>query len=168
MQTPMHAFSVPIFVKTLANLSAILAKGAAYAEQKKFDPAVLVDMRLAPDMFPLLRQVRIACNFAKGAVARLAGEEPPQWEDNEATIADLQARIERTIAFIQGFDAGRFAGAEARKVTITLRGEPVEYVGLAYLAHVVLPNFFFHATTAYDILRHAGVELGKRDFIGKV
>jgi hypothetical protein len=168
MQVSMYSFSVPVFVKTLGNLSAILAKAAAYAEQKKFDPAVLLAMRLAPDMFPLTMQVRIACDFAKGAAARLAGEEPPKWEDNETTIAELQDRIARTIAFVQAYDAARFAGAETRKVTITLRGEPVEYVGLAYLAHVVLPNFFFHATTAYDILRHAGVELGKRDFIGKV
>jgi len=168
MQAPMYVFSVPVFVKTLGNLSAILAKGEAYAEQKKFEPAILLNMRLAPDMFPLLRQVRIACDFAKGASARLAGEEPPQWEDNEATIADLQARIARTIAFVQGFAPSRFEGAESRKVTVTMRGEPVEYVGLPYLAHVVLPNFFFHAATAYDILRHAGVELGKRDFIGKV
>ena len=113
-------------------------------------------------------RLRSACDFAKGATARLAGEEPPQWEDNEATIAELQERIARTIAFIEGFEPARFAGAEARRVTVTIRGEPVEYVGLPYLAHAVLPNFFFHATTAYDILRHAGVELGKRDFIGKV
>lgn len=168
MQTPMHSFSVPVFVKTLGNLSAILDKAAAFAEFKKIDPAVLLNMRLAPDMFPLLRQVRIACDFAKGATARLAGEEPPAWEDNETTIADLKARIERTIAFVQAFDPQRFDGAEARRVTVMMRGEPVEYVGLPYLAHAVLPNFFFHATTAYDILRHAGVELGKRDFIGKV
>jgi hypothetical protein len=164
----MHSFSVPVFVKTLGNLSAILAKAAAHAEQKKFDPEVLVNMRLAPDMFPLLRQVRIACDFAKGAAARLAGEEPPKWEDSETTIAELQARIARTIDFVQAFDPARFDGAEARTVTLTIRGEPVEYGGLAYLAHVALPNFFFHATTAYDILRHAGVELGKRDFIGQV
>lgn len=168
MTVSMHAFSVPVFVKTLGNLSAILGKGAAYAEQKKVDPAVLLAMRLSPDMFPLTMQVRIACDFAKGTTARLAGEEPPKWEDNEATIADLQARIARTIDFVQAFDPARFDGAESRTVTLTIRGEPVEYVGLAYLAHVALPNFFFHATTAYDILRHAGVDLGKRDFIGKV
>jgi hypothetical protein len=168
MQASMYAFSVPVFVKTLGNLSAILGKGAAYAEQKKFDPAVLLAMRLAPDMFPLTMQVRIACDFAKGAAARLAGEEPPKWEDSETTIGELQARIARTIEFVQGFDPARFDGAETRKVTLTIRGEPVEYAGLAYLAHVVLPNFFFHVTTAYDILRHAGVELGKRDFIGRV
>ena len=168
MQASMYAFSVPVFVKTLGNLSAILGKGAAHAEQKKIDPAVLLAMRLAPDMFPLTAQVRIACDFAKGAVARLAGEEPPKWEDNETTIAELQDRIARTIGFIQGFGPARFDGAEARTVTVTIRGEPVQYAGLAYLAHAVLPNFFFHAATAYDILRHAGVELGKRDFIGKV
>lgn len=164
----MYAFSVPVFARTLGNLSAILGKGAAYAEQKKFDPAVLLAMRLAPDMYPLLMQVRIVCDFAKGSVARLAGEEPPKWDDGETTIGELQARIARTIEFIGGFDPARFDGADARTVTLTIRGEPVEYVGLAYLAHVALPNFFFHATTAYDILRHAGVELGKRDFIGKV
>lgn len=164
----MYAFSVPVFARTLGNLSAILGKGAAYAEQKKFDPAVLLAMRLAPDMYPLLMQVRIACDFAKGSVARLAGEEPPKWDDGETTIGELQARIARTIEFIGGFDPARFDGADARTVTLTIRGEPVEYVVLAYLAHVALPNFFFHATTAYDILRHAGVELGKRDFIGKV
>ena len=164
----MYAFSVPVFARTLGNLSAILGKGAAYAEQKKFDPAVLLAMRLAPDMYPLLMQVRIACDFAKGSVARLAGEEPPKWDDGETTIGELRARIARTIEFIGGFDPARFDGADARTVTLTIRGEPVEYVGLAYLAHVALPNFFFHATTAYDILRHAGVELGKRDFIGKV
>jgi hypothetical protein len=168
MKASMYAFSVPVFVKTLGNLSAILAKGAGYAEQKKFDPAVLLAMRLAPDMYPLTMQVRIACDFAKGAVARLAGEEPPKWEDSETTIAELQARIARTIEYIGTFAPARFDGAETRTVTLTIRGEPIEYAGLPYLAHVVLPNFFFHATTAYDILRHAGVELGKRDFIGKV
>ena len=168
MRASMYAFSVPVFVKTLGNLAAILGKGAAFAAQRKVDPAVLLAMRLAPDMYPLTMQVRIACDFAKGSVARLAGEEPPKWEDNEATIDELQARIGRTIDYVQGFDPSRFDGAEARPVVLKIRGEPVEYVGLAYLAHVALPNFFFHATTAYDILRHAGVELGKRDFIGKV
>jgi hypothetical protein len=125
-------------------------------------------MRLAPDMFPLTMQVRVACDFAKGTTARLAGEEPPKWDDAETTIAELQARIERTVAFVQGFDAARFDGAEDRTVTLTIRGEPVEFGGLDYLRHVAMPNFFFHVTTAYDILRHAGVEIGKRDFIGKV
>jgi hypothetical protein len=168
MQISMYAMSVPIFVKSLGNLSAILDKGEAFSAAKKIDPAVLINMRLAPDMFPLLSQVRIACDFAKGAAARLAGEEPPKWDDNEATFADLRARIARTIEFVQGFDPARFDAAAERPITVVMRGEPVQFIGLPYLAHVVLPNFFFHMTTAYDILRHAGVELGKRDFVGKV
>jgi hypothetical protein len=168
MQASMYSLSVPVFVKTLGNLSAILAKGAAFAEQRKIDPAVLLAMRLAPDMFPLTSQVRLACDFAKGTTARLAGDEPPKYEDNETTIAELQARIEKTIAFVQSIDPARFEGAESRTVTMTMRGEKVSFQGLSYLAHLALPNFFFHATTAYDILRHAGVDLGKRDFIGAV
>lgn len=168
MQVSMHAMSVLIFVKSLGNLSAILDKGEAFAAAKKIDPAVLINMRLAPDMFPLLMQVRIACDFAKGATARLAGEEPPKWDDNETTFADLRARIARTIEFVQGFDPARFDGAADRAITVVMRGEPVHYVGLPYLAHVALPNFFFHMTTAYAILRHTGVELGKREFVGSV
>ncbi len=168
MQISMFAMSVPIFIKSLSNLSAILDKAEAFAAAKKIDPVVLANMRLAPDMFPLLLQVRVACDFAKGATARLAGEEPPKWEDNETSLADLRARIARTIEFVRGFDASRFDDAAERAITVVMRGEPVHYVGLPYLAHVVLPNFFFHLTTAYAILRHAGVELGKRDFIGKV
>ncbi len=164
----MYSLSVPVFIKTLGNLSAILDKATAYAEQKKVDPAVLLAMRLAPNMLPLTKQVQIACDFAKGATARLAGEEPPKWDDAEVTIADLQARIARTIEFVQGFEAAQFDGADARAVMVMQRGQPVHYVGLPYLAHVVLPNFFFHVTTAYAILRHAGVELGKRDFVGVV
>jgi len=164
----MHSMSVPVFVKTLGSLSAILDKAAAHAEAKKFDPAVLLAARLYPDMFNLTRQVQIACDFAKGSVARLAGEEPPKYEDNETTIAQLKERIERTIAFVQGFAEGRFAGAESREITLKIRDQTHVYKGLPYLAHLALPNFFFHATTAYDILRHNGVELGKRDFIGTV
>jgi len=168
MQLSIHAMSVSVFVKSLGNLSAILDKGEAFATAKKIDPAVLIGMRLAPDMFPLVAQVRIACDFAKGATARLAGEEPPKWEDSETTFADLRERIARTIGFVQSFAPSRFDDAVDRPITVVVRGEPVHYVGLPYLAHVALPNFFFHMTTAYGILRHAGVELGKRDFIGKV
>lgn len=164
----MHSMSVPVFVKTLGNLSTILDKAAAHAEAKKIDPAVLLAARLFPDMFNLTRQVQIACDFAKGSVSRLAGEEPPKYEDNETTIAQLKERIERTIAFVQGFAESRFAGAEAREITLKIRDQTHVYKGLPYLAHLALPNFFFHATTAYDILRHNGVELGKRDFIGTV
>jgi uncharacterized protein len=168
MSLSMQQISVPIFAKTLGNLAAILDKAAAYADAKKIDPAVLLNARLFPDMFPLVRQVQLATDFAKGAVARLAGEEPPKYEDTETTIAELKARIARTIDFIHSFDAARFAGADTREVTLKIRDTVQKHAGLAYLAHMAMPNFFFHATTAYDILRHNGVEVGKRDFIGAV
>jgi len=164
----MYSMSVPVFAKTLGNLSAILDKAAAHAEAKKIDPAVLLASRLYPDMFPLTKQVQVAGDFAKGTVARLAGEEPPKYDDNETTIEALKARIARTVDYVQGFQAARFAGAEERDVQMKIRDQTLSFKGLPYLAHVALPNFFFHATTAYDILRHNGVELGKRDFIGAI
>ncbi len=164
----MYSMSVPVFAKTLGNLSAILDKAAAHAEAKKIDPAVLLAARLYPDMFPLTKQVQVACDFAKGTVARLAGEEPPKYDDNETTIEALKARIARTVDYVQGFPAARFAGAEERDVQMKIRDQTLSFKGLPYLAHMALPNFFFHATTAYDILRHNGVELGKRDFIGAI
>jgi uncharacterized protein len=164
----MYSMSVPVFAKTLGNLSAILDKAAAHAEAKKIDPAVLLAARLYPDMFPLTKQVQVACDFAKGTVARLAGEEPPKYDDNETTIEALKARIARTVDYVQGFPAARLAGAEERDVQMKIRDQTLSFKGLPYLAHMALPNFFFHATTAYDILRHNGVELGKRDFIGAI
>jgi hypothetical protein len=164
----MYSMSVPVFAKTLGNLSAVLDKAAAHAEAKKIDPSVLLAARLYPDMFPLTKQVQVACDFAKGTVARLAGEEPPKYDDNETTIEALKARIARTVDYVQGFQAARFAGAEERDVQMKIRDQTLNFKGLPYLAHMALPNFFFHATTAYDILRHNGVELGKRDFIGAI
>ena len=164
----MYAMSVPVFVKTLGNLSAILDKAAAYAEARKIDPAVLLASRLYPDMFPLTKQIQVACDFAKGTVARLAGQEPPKYEDNEATFEDLKARIAKTLAYVEGFEPEHYEGAETRTVTMKMRGEDKTFDGVVYLANIVLPNFYFHVTTAYDILRHNGVELGKRDFIGPV
>jgi hypothetical protein len=164
----MYSMSVPVFAKTLGNLFAILDKAAAHAEAKKIDPAVLLAARLYPDMFSLTKQVQVACDFAKGTVARLAGEEPPKYDDNETTIDALKARIARTVDYVQGFQAARFAGAEERDVQMKIRDQTLSFKGLPYLAHMALPNFFFHATTAYDILRHNGVELGKRDFIGAI
>jgi uncharacterized protein len=164
----MYSMSVPMFVKSLGQLSAILDKAAAHAEAKKFDPTVLLNARLFPDMFPLTKQVQVACDFAKGSVARLAGQEPPKYDDNEASIGDLKARIARTVEYIQGFSEAQFAGSETREVTLKIRDQALVYKGLPYLAHIALPNFYFHTTTAYDILRHNGVELGKRDFIGTV
>jgi hypothetical protein len=168
MTNLMHAMSVPVFARTLGQLSIILDKAAAHAEARKIDPAVLLAARLFPDMFAVTKQVQVACDFAKGSVARLAGEEPPKYDDHETTIPQLKDRIARTIAFIEGFDAARFAGAESREVVLKIRDQSITTRGLPYLAHMALPNFFFHATTAYDILRHNGVELGKRDFIGPV
>jgi uncharacterized protein len=164
----MYAMSVPVFVKTLGQLSAILDKAAAHAEARKIDPSVLLAARLFPDMFALTKQVQVACDFAKGTVARLAGQEPPKYDDNETSIADLKARIERTIEYIQGFTEAQLADSETREVALKIRDKTLTYKGLPYLAHVALPNFYFHAATAYDILRHNGVDLGKRDFIGTV
>jgi hypothetical protein len=161
-----HDVSVPVFTRTLKALDTILAKAEAHAEAKKIDPAVFLQARLAPDMFPLTRQVQIACDFAKGGPARLAGAEVPGWPDEEKSFAELRARIARTLDFIAALPPSAFEGAETREITITIRGEPRSFDGRTYLLHFVLPNFFFHAATAYDILRHNGVEIGKRDFIG--
>src|SRR5512145_2115986 len=168
MANLMYALSAPVFVRMLRNLDGVLDKGAAHAAARKIDPAVLVGARLFPDMFPLAAQVRIASDFAKGAAARLTGNEPPKFDDDEATFDELKARIAKTIAYVEQFDAARFDGADERKVTIKLRGEERTFEGRTYLANIVLPNFFFHVTTAYDILRHNGVELGKRDFVGPI
>jgi len=168
MANLMYALSVPVFVRMLRNLEGVLDKGAEHAAARKIDPAVLVGARLFPDMFPLAAQVRIASDFAKGAVARLSGNEPPKFEDGEATFDDLKARIAKTIAYVESFRPDQFEGAEARTVTMKMRGEDKTFDGVTYLANIVLPNFYFHVTTAYDILRHNGVELGKRDFIGPV
>jgi hypothetical protein len=168
MALSMYQASVPVFVKTLGNLCAILDKGAAYVVGRKLDQSVLLGYRLAPDMLPMVRQVQIACDFAKGAAARLAGLEVPSWEDNENSLDDLKARIEKTIDYCKGFAPAQIDGSEDRDIHVKIAGNPVTYKGQSYLLHSVLPNFFFHTTTAYDILRHCGVEIGKRDFIGQV
>ena len=166
MTNLMYSMSAPVFARMLRNLEGVLEKASAYAAARKIDPAVLVNARLFPDMLPLAAQVRIAGDFAKGAVARLTGSEPPKYEDNETTLEELKARIGKTIAYVESVSAAQFEGAETRTVTMKMRGEDKSFDGLTYLSNLVLPNFFFHVTTAYDILRHNGVELGKRDFIG--
>jgi hypothetical protein len=166
MPISMYNQSVPVFVRNLDNLTAILDKTARHCADHKIDPAVLLNDRLYPDMLPFTRQILIACDFAKGASARLAGVEVPKWEDNETTIDDLKARIAKTIAYVQGLREAQFDGSEARTITIPMRNETRNFVGLPYLTNFVLPNFYFHATTAYAILRHNGVPLGKSDFIG--
>ncbi|HEU4621812.1 MAG TPA: DUF1993 domain-containing protein [Burkholderiaceae bacterium] len=162
----MYAASVPVFDRMLNNLSAILDKAMAHCAARKIEPQVLLNMRLSPDMFTLTRQVQIACDFAKGTAARLAGVEVPKYDDDESTFADLKARIAKTQAFIRTLSTGQIDGSETREISITIAGTPTTFKGLPYLLHFALPNFYFHATTAYGILRHAGVELGKRDFIG--
>lgn len=166
MTVSLYQASVPVFTQILTALSACLKKGEAHAEAKKFDPAVLIQARLAPDMFPLVRQVQIATDMAKGACARLAGAEVPSWPDTETSFADIHARIKKAVDFAQTFKPERFSGAEDRDITLTIGGEKMTFRGGEYLFHFVHPNFYFHATTAYAILRHNGVELGKRDFLG--
>jgi hypothetical protein len=164
----MYAVSVPAFSRQLANLKTILEKAAAHAEQRKIDPAVLVAGRLFPDMLPLSKQVQIATDHAKGAAARLAGLEPPKYEDTESTFAELIARIAKTIAYLESFSIAQFDGADERTVSLTMRGNTLTFGGTEYLVGYALPNFYFHVTTAYAILRHSGVEIGKGDFLGKV
>jgi len=166
MAISMYQVAVPVFVKTLGNLAAILDKGAAFAAARKVEPSVLLGYRLAPDMLSLTRQVQIASDHAKRAPARLAGIEAPVYEDNEASFADLKLRIAKTIAFINTLQPGQIDGSEAREITLKLGGSSQTLSGQAYLLHNALPNFFFHVTTAYAILRHCGVEVGKKDFIG--
>ena len=167
MAISMHQISVPVFTQYLLALSANLDKAAAFCAAKKIDPSVLVGARLAPDMFPMSRQVQIACDFAKGAYARLAGAEVPAWADDEKTFDDLKARIQKTLDFIAGLKPAAFEGAETRDIKIKVRGNDVTFKGLPYLANYAMGHFYFHCTTAYAILRHNGVELGKGDFIGK-
>ena len=168
MKISMYQASAPRFVHTLRNLSTILDKAEAYAEAKKIDPAVPGGLRLIADMFPLARQVQIACDTAKGAVARLAGVEIPKHEDTEKTIPELKARIAKTLDFIESVPAAKIDGSEEREVVLKMRGQDVKLAGLHYLLAQAWPNFYFHVTTAYNILRANGVELGKRDFIGNV
>jgi len=166
MNVSMYQASAPRFARMLRNLSAILAKAQAHVEAKKLDAAALTAYRLYPDMFPLTRQVQIACDQAKGAVARLAGLEPPKHEDAEQSFADLQARIARTLDFIGSVKAAQIDGSETREIVLKLRSGELRLPGLDYLFSHAYPNFFFHVTTAYNILRHNGVELGKKDFVG--
>ncbi|MGQ0657324.1 MAG: DUF1993 domain-containing protein [Chromatiales bacterium] len=167
MTISMYKASVPVLVRILTNLGGILEKGATYAQARNIDPAALINYRLFPDMFPLGRQVQIASDIAKGCAARLSGLEPPQYEDNEVTFPELKARVDKTIAYLNTFKAEQIDGSEDRTVTLKLRAETVTFKGLPYLQYFVLPNVYFHVTTAYAILRHCGVEIGKQDFLGK-
>jgi len=161
----MHAMSAPVLVRMLNNMSAILAKAEQQAKAKGYDPSVLLNDRLAPDMFTLTRQVQIATDQAKGCVARLAGHQPEAIEDTETTFADLQARIKKVIGIVESYKEADFEGAETREITIKIPSSELKFSGYDYVQSWVMPNFYFHLTTAYAILRHNGIELGKRDFL---
>lgn len=166
MSLSMYQASVPVFVRMLANLSAILKKGEAHAQAKKIEPSVIINARLYPDMFPLVRQVQIATDQVKGCASRLAGQEPPSYPDTEQTFAELYARLDKTIAHLKSFKPTQIDGSEERPIELKQRTGIIHTKGREYLLERVIPNFFFHVTTAYNILRHNGVEIGKGDFLG--
>ena len=168
MPHSMYKASVPLFVRQLTSLSNILKTGEAFAEARKIDPSVLINARLAPDMHPLNRQIQVASDAVKGGIARLGEVEMPSYPDTETTFAELQERIAKTIAFIESVPAEKIDGSEDRIITMKIGPNEMSFPGLSYLSHFVIPNFYFHVTTAYNILRHNGVEIGKRDYIGSI
>jgi uncharacterized protein len=166
MKISMHTMVVDQCVHMLQNLSKILDKGVAHADAKKFDSTVLLNARLAPDMFPLSRQIQIACDMIKNGAARLAGQEAPKFEDTEKTMDELKARIARTIDYVKSLPTNALEGSEDRDIRIPLRTDTIEMKGLPYVREWILPNFYFHVTMVYALLRHNGVDLGKSDFLG--
>jgi hypothetical protein len=166
MKISMHAMSHDVFKKALTQLLFVMEKGVANAKARNFDPNVFVGQRLAPDMLPFARQVQLASDFAKNSMARLAGVDPPKFEDNEATIDELMARVKKTLEYIGTVPAAALEGSEDRDIKIPLRDRTLELKGLPFLQNWALPNFFFHHVTAYNLLRHGGVDIGKRDFLG--
>lgn len=168
MAITMFQASVPVFIRMLSNLSAILEKAAAHCEAKKIEPAALIHFRLYPDMFDFCKQIQIAGDAAKIGAARLAGVDAPVYEDSEKSFADLIARIQKTIAYLQTFKPEQIDGSEAKEIILTRGEKSTTYTGLTFLLNRTLPNFYFHITTAYDMLRHNGLEIGKRDYLGKV
>lgn len=166
MTISMHSASVPVFQRQLEAILKWLDKAEAHAEAKKFDSAVFLQLRLAPDMLPFVSQIRIASDAAKGAVARLAGQEPPKFEDNETSFAELRERVRKTLDYIASVPAEAFAGSETREIVLPVRNrDPLKFEGEFFLKHWAMPNFMFHATMTYALLRHNGVDLGKRDFL---
>ncbi len=169
MSLSIHDASVPVLARALGNLAAVLEKGRLHAESEKIDPAVLLGMRLYPNMFSLTRQVQVVSDTAKGCMARLAGVEPPKYEDTESGFAELRQRIDRTIAYVKGFEPRQLEAAESRAVVLKFPTNTRTFKdGWDYLLTFVIPNLYFHSTTAYDILRHAGVKLTKPDFLGSI
>jgi hypothetical protein len=168
MSITMHSASVPIFVRMHGNMTDWLDKAEAHAQAKKFEPAVYLTSRLAPDMLPFTKQIQIACDAVKFGIARLAGVDAPKFEDNETSLADLRARIRKTIDFVESVPASKIDGSESRDVVVPRRDGSMTLKGEVYLKHFALPNFFFHVTTVYALLRHNGVELGKADYLGSM
>ncbi len=168
MSTSLYDLTVPVFVRAFGNLSAILEKGRAFAAAEGIDPDSLLQARLFPDMAPLTAQIQRASDTAKGAMVRLGDVPNERFADEEVSFEDLQARIAKTVAFLQAVDPAAINGQEAKTVVLTLPGNSVTFTGQSYVLTFALPNFFFHVTTAYDLLRHKGVPIGKRDFIGSV
>jgi uncharacterized protein len=167
MQISMHAMSHGVFQPALSRLLVIMQKGAASAQARNFDVSVLVAARLAPDMLPFSRQIQLTSDFAKNSIARLAAMEPPRFDDVETTLDELVVRVKRTLEYIDSIPASALEGGENRDIVIKLRDRTVEFKGLDFLQNWALPNFFFHHVTAYNLLRHNGVDLGKRDFLGR-
>src|SRR3954466_15469604 len=163
----MHQASVPVFVRALNNLATILEKAAAHAEAKKIDPAALITFRLYPDMLPLSKQIQIASDSAKGGVARLAGSEPPKYDDNETIFPELIARLRKTVGYLESIKPQEIDGSEDKTVTWKTQTATRTMQGMPYLLNHVTPNVYFHVTTAYAILRHCGIEVGKQDFLGR-
>ncbi len=167
MTISMYQASVPVFTRMLNNLATILEKAAAHAETKKIDPTVLINARLYPDMLPLARQIMIASDTAKGGAARLAGVEPPSYEDNETSFPELIERLRKTIAYLNTLKPGQIDGSEKKTITLKTRNDTLTFEGMTFLLNRALPNLYFHVSTAYAILRHNGVDIGKKDYLGK-
>lgn len=168
MANDLYPYSVPVFLRGHSILAELLRRGEAHAADHKIEPSALLTARLFPDMFPLTRQIQAACDTAKRATARLVGVEPPRFEDTETTFDELQARIRRTSEYVGQYGRAAFRDSDARKIELKLSARPVELTGEEYLVRFALPNFYFHVTTAYDILRHNGVALAKKDFLGNL
>ena len=167
MSLSMHSASAPVFVRSLGNMLNWLDKAQAWSEARKFDSANYLGMRLAPDMLPFTRQIQITTDGVKGCMARLAGVDIPKWDDNEVSLDELRERIRKTVAYVESFTPEQINGSETKEIVLPQRsGDPKRFSGEDFLKHYVMPNFFFHATTAYALLRHGGVDLGKRDYLG--
>ena len=168
MSLTMYSASAPVFTRVLGSMLAWLDRAEAHAQARSFDPTNYLGLRLAPDMLPFSRQIQIASDGAKGCMSRLAGTEIPKWEDNESTLDELRARIRRTLDHVQSFGPAQLDGSDSREIAIPMRsGDTLRFDGESFLKYFALPNFYFHATTTYALLRHAGVELGKADFLGR-